>query len=189
MSRQLALMPDTALRRQVLGAASWFWGRVLLAAAVAAATLGGAEAWRCRAAIQARDALEAEHAPITQLKLEISALGSRIASLRQSEQLAIELAVRQPLTTLLARVGRSAAYAGGELFVEQFRFDRRRAATPEPSVSTLRLRGVARDTAAITRFAQRLRDAGLFRDVQLRYTASRMLARQPMTAFDLECTL
>ncbi|MEN1682229.1 MAG: PilN domain-containing protein [Planctomycetota bacterium] len=187
MSRHLDLMPAGVLRRQAIGDATWLWSRVLLAAGAICGAVAATEVWRAQEASQVRAALEAEYAPITQLRADIRTLRSQIAGLHDTEKLAIELAIKQPMTTLLGRVGQSAAYAGGELFIERLGFNSRPSTPGSPGSQSLRLQGAARDSEAISRFADRLREAGLFSEVQLRSTGSRTLASQPVTAFDLTC--
>lgn len=187
MTRQLNLMPAGALRRKAIAEATWLWSRVLLAAAAVCGALAAADIWQTQEVCQVRDALEAEYAPITQLRTDIRTLRSTINGLNDSQQLAIQLAIKQPMATLLGTLGQSAALAGGELFIERLTYDSRPAAPGGAGSHSLRLQGAARDSDAVARFADRLRQAALFHEVQLRSTGARVLASQPVTAFDLVC--
>lgn len=187
MTRQLNLMPNAAFRRQAVAQAIAFWSRVLLAALIVCGALVASQAWSSQEAKQVRDALEAQHEPVKQLRSDIRLLSARVAGLTSEKKLALELATNQPMVTLLGELGDATAYAGGELFVESLSFERRPSTTEAPAAQALQIQGAGRDNLSVTRFAEHLRSSGLFQEVQLTSTASRVLASQSMTAFEMEC--
>ncbi|MEM9186841.1 MAG: PilN domain-containing protein [Planctomycetota bacterium] len=187
MSNRLDLMPAKARRRQTAKEAIALWSRVGCAATIFAAAAAGVELWNVQSATQVRNALEAQHAPIKQLRSDIIKLKGQVAGLTANEKLALDLATKKSLVTLIGNLGQAAAYAGGDLFIESLDYTRRPPVATASVQSVLTLEGAARDNLAITRFADRLRKSGLFNEVQLTSTGSRVLASQPVTAFELEC--
>ncbi|MEM6799463.1 MAG: PilN domain-containing protein [Planctomycetota bacterium] len=187
MNRQLHLMPASAVRRRAIHEGFAIWSRVFLAAALICAIAGAIEAWQCRKSGQVLAALENQHGPVKQLIGDIRMLRAEIERLTASEQLALELASTQSAVTLLAQIGRAAAYAGGDLFVESLDFERQPASQSNGNARVLRLEGVALNHLAATRFVEQLRETQMFAEVNLASTASRVLATQPATAFEVEC--
>lgn len=187
MVRALNLMPAAAVRRQALREATSFWSKVLGVSLLAMGGFISLQAWRAQEARQVRDALEAQHAPVNQVRNDTRLLRSRIASLSDTEQLALELAKKQPMVTLVGRIAEAVAYAGGDLYVDSLDFARRESTSEASEMQLLQLEGAARDNLSVTRFVEGLRSSGLFRDVQLTSTESRVLASQAATAFNLEC--
>ena len=186
-TRQLQLMPAVAIRRQAKGEAIWLWSRVLLVALVGCGATAALEALRCQTSRQQLQALEAQHAPIDQLRTDIHLLRAQIASLNSNEQLSLELASSRSMVSLLGQVGKAAAFAGGDLYVGAMSYERLDSLPGEAVVQGLEIQGEARDHMSVTRFVQGLRDAGMFSDVQLSSTESRQHQSQAVTAFELEC--
>ncbi|MEM6331289.1 MAG: PilN domain-containing protein [Planctomycetota bacterium] len=189
MSRQLDLMPASARRRVAISEAVSVWSRVAVAVAIGCAAAAGFEAWRSQHSGNHLAALEAQHGPIKLLVKDIGSLRKQIASLTASEQLAIQLASTQSMVTLVGRLGQATAYAGGDLFVEAMEYERLPAAGGDSPSQALELRGLALNNLSVTRFVEHLRSAGMFREVNLRSTAARVIARQPAVSFQVECVL
>ncbi len=189
MSRQLKLMPSTSLRRRAIHEARSLWLRV----AIVVASIGGAvvawEVWQCQQTAQHLAALEAQHKPVQQLASDIRVLKAKIDTLTADEQLALELASNQSMLTLVGQLGKATAYAGGDLFIESMEYERRPAAGSENATQVLNLEGAALNNLSVTRLVEHLRHSGIFRDVTLGSTASRMIAQQAAVSFQVECAL
>jgi len=186
-ARQLRLMPATAIRRQARGEATALWSRVLLVALVGCGATAGMEVLHRQSSRQQLQALEAQHAPIDQLRHEIRLLRSQISSLNSNEQLSLELASNRSMVSLLGQIGKATAFAGGDLFVSSMAFERSASLPGEQADLGLEIEGEARDHMSVTRFTEGLRNTGLFRDVQLSSTESKKNNTLAVTAFELEC--
>lgn len=188
----LNLMSSESIRRQALAEATRIWICLASLAAIGAALLVAGETWSAQKESQRLAALEAQHAPIRQLRSEIKELQTKISRLSSDQQLALELAANRSMVTLLGSLGTSAAAAGGDLYVASLKLERLEGLDATASGHVAQIEGICVDSLAVTRLADLLKETQLFSTVQITSSGSRQIQTrsaqtQAVTAFDLEC--
>lgn len=188
----LNLMSSDSIRRQAVSEVTRVWIGIACAASVAAALLVAGETWRCQKESQRLAAVEAQHAPIKQLRTEIKDLKTKIDRLASDEQLALELAANRSMVTLLGNLGQSASAAGGDLYIAGLKLERIERLGNSSTSHIAQIEGICVDNLAVTRFADLLKETKLFSAVQITSTGVRQIQTrsaqtQAVTAFDLEC--
>ncbi len=194
MNTHVNLLPLGFRRRQLLATRLRAWAVIWTVAALAFGLAG----WWCwtnsRAARDQLARLQRENAPVDDLKSEIVTMRAKLEAMQSRERATIRLADNRSMLTLLGRISQSAQACAGYVSVQQLRLEEKQQ-PPSGSKSdaasathVVVLTGVGADQLAVAQFAANLRDAVIFRQVQLKSTGAVKLGDVDARAYTLECS-
>ncbi|MEO1497071.1 MAG: PilN domain-containing protein [Planctomycetota bacterium] len=194
MKRVLNLAPASIRRRQTLRRLSYAVSTAVTIAGITGATWLLIEWGRGAAMAQNLGRLEAEYAPLARLINEQTHLREQIAKLQAREQLSLRLTTAHAGVPILSSVAQAAAAADGGVYVEDLRYQTQRAqpgrrggrpaATQRPVVH---IEGASRDGLAVARFAEGLRDSGIYAQVSIESSRPASSASGAAREFEINC--
>lgn len=195
MKRVLNLAPSSIRRRQAV--------RRLTRAVATAVTVAGALSigwllieWS-RGAAMARDLgrLEAEYLPLARLINEQAELRTSITQLEAREQLSLRLTTTHAGVPVLASIAQAAAEPETQVYIAELEYTlpqesgRRRASVGSATSPRVQIEGSGRDGLAVARFAQRLRDSGLYTQVSIESSRPAGGDGVALRRFEITCIL
>ena len=207
MKQHLNLLPWSyrrrCLARRRLLQWSLVWGIIL----AATGALLGTKYRSYQTAARAREAAIERCLPLNHLMAESARLRRDIGQLRARGALAAQFEHEQPMLTLLDIARRSVQRCDGRLVVRQLAFQRVEPQQPTAAASaqapppqqaspatsapcaTVVFKGDAVDNLAVATFGVGLRDAGMFRKVELKSSQGIPSGRGRIRSYLLECEI
>lgn len=137
--------------------------------------------------------------PITTASRDNKRMRDQVRRFEHHETLVGQLRDDKPALTALAAVSRCAELCEGQIVVRDLRFEQRtgrfysekqeKEAIGSGSEGALTIEGDALDNVAIARFAAGLRDAALFRDVELKSSVGKPSSDRSIHSFIVRCEM
>ncbi len=132
--------------------------------------------------------LKQEYEPVKQLKQETHSLRAQLNDIQRRESIMLQLAVRQPVLTILGAVSQAAHDCDGHVAVTALAVNALRAASREQQHDNLvGIEGIADSDAAISQFASGLRKLGIFQQVSLKKTTDREISGTKVRSYGIDC--
>jgi hypothetical protein len=145
--------------------------------------------------------IQHKYAPLEQLNQENELLTTRLAELRQREQLVLDLDDQLSVVELLGHVSQAAAVSGGAVSVRHFTVAHGPSSETRNSTSTSRaapvnalsrgiltLQGIGVDNASVAQFVSQLRASEAFLQVHLSSAAPVKVSGREARNYQLQCT-
>lgn len=209
MSNFVNLLPfayrrSTLLRRWLLE-----WSLIWILCLLVLAGVWWLKQVRCRATSRAMKAAEARHLPLTKIVQQGEIARAELERLQAKGTLLGQLRNERSLLTMVGVVSRSGSQCDGRLIVRDLLYQaaeqppkrpgrphkgpqptRQPPAAEEPvSRASLTLSGEALDNIAVARFVVALRDAGIFRRVELKSSVGKNSADSSLRSYQLNCEI
>lgn len=191
MKTQLNLLPEKFRCRQVIRRTLWHWSFVWLLAIAIIVPIG----WRKWSGANARrlqiETLEREFEPIRGLKAELITLREKVKNTSPTTTVSFDFDEKRPLPTLIAAISKAAAAADGNVNVQSLVLDRNPTSSqPDEALTGYRLvlKGIAADSAVVTRFVASLRSCNLFQKVNLKSDGQSTFGDIAVQRYEVECS-
>lgn len=175
------------------------WGAAWAAAVAVMAGILWMNASRCSHAEADASAKEVLCKPLLATARANKQMRTQVNRFEHRETLVGQLKEDKPVLNLLAVVSSSARQCAGRITIRDLKFEQnaitvteRRPAAPSPSVgpeAVLTIEGEALDNPAIAQFAAGLRDAALFRDVELKSSVKKASSQRQVHSFIVRCEI
>lgn len=203
------LLPFEHRRTALLRSRFLQWCLVWIACVLIAAGLWWLKESGYRRSLDTMETAQRSYLPLKKLMRQREATRSELDRLHAKGTLLGQLREQRPILTLLGAVSESARKCGGRLVVRNLSFERhetpaetdaparktskkKRQPPPEEKAlpwATVTFQGDALDNLAIATFAAGLRDAGLFRRVELKSSVGKQSADTAVHSFVVECDI
>jgi len=203
------LLPFGYRRRDLFRARLVQWCLVWLACATVATGTWQVKRSRYLSSLRAMEAAQSRYLPLAELSRQRDAARKELDRLHAKGTILEQLRDEKPILTLMGVVSDSARKCKGRLFVNDLSFERheRRTETARPQSrkskgespppaakkaepwATVTFKGDALDNLAIATFAAGLRDAGLFRRVELKSSVGKKASLPAVRSFVVECDI
>ena len=199
MKTHVNLLPLKYRRIALARSLVFRWGAAWAAAVAVMAGMLWMHASRCSHAEADVSAKEVLSKPLLATARANKRMRTQVHRFEHRETLVGQLKEDKPVLNLLAVVSTSARQCAGRITIRDLKFEQnampvteRRPAAPSPSVgpeAVLTIEGEALDNLAIAQFAAGLRDAALFRDVELKSSVKKTSSQRQVHSFIVRCEI
>jgi len=193
MKRHLNLMSDSAQIRSVVRTRVFQWTLTCACFVVLLIPLLFAAWWPVHQESKSVASLEAQFAPIRELKIASRSFKEKIERVHAKEHATLTLAkIDTPVVTLLGIVSQAVANNPKGLVLEEIHFDqetRLSEAAATGAKPTLGIEGYGLDNSAIEQLSNSLQAALPFGKVTLKLAGSEVLYQQQVHRFSIHCSL
>ncbi|MEM7455374.1 MAG: PilN domain-containing protein [Planctomycetota bacterium] len=189
MSSHLNLLPEEALRRQLIRRQARRWILIYLVFFLMAGGILTHSFTESRRSGTELEAAQRRFTPVNEMIQESEFFTGEIETLQRRESLALELSRNRSFLTLLGTLSNAAAECEDNVNVQSLVFQPNQNTSGQSAASKyeLTLQGIGIDNLTVARFELELRNSGLFNNVELTSTGATKVGDHDAFMYTLVC--